>query len=449
MMCDSGAARSVVTRRFVQQHNLETFSLPSPIHVTGVTAGVEIITTAVTMRIKLRTGRIIKITAYVLPVDEPWAAVVPSSVPPWLKQVENRLADPGLLAAAGRTLSYDALLSGDVLVSLQVVPVLFRKFFALQESLAGIIPRGTYAYGDKASNDAVVRIQRVSARQRDPSPATLEQEERDRHYDELRMLDLERERLVFEGPTTESDVDAANRKEAELQAFLSTIQRADDGRMVVTLPKDPRYKDLITRNSWSANRRLQSTLKAMKEDPVIRDGLTQTKEYMVCEGVLKLTSVDELDRVAAEKGRPWTELSFRGVLRPESKTTPVRLVISGDNKDIGGKSTNDWFDSGVNVLPHIPQVITHLRMHKQFILTDLKKAFYQIALSEEDRDLLVFKWPNLKEDGSVEYEYYSFQRLAMGIMPAPAELNGCSVQFQFKHRVLFNPHACVNHRANG
>jgi hypothetical protein len=58
--------------------------LPSPIHVTGVTAGVEIITMAVTMRIKLRTGRIIEITAYVLPVDEPWAAVVPSSIPPWL-----------------------------------------------------------------------------------------------------------------------------------------------------------------------------------------------------------------------------------------------------------------------------------------------------------------------------------------------------------------------------
>ncbi len=323
-------------------------------------------------------------------------------------------------------MSYDALLSGDVLVSLQVVPVLFRKFFALQELLAGIIPRGTYAYGDKASNDTVVSIQRVSARQRDPSPATLEQEERDRQYDKLRMLNLERERLVFEGPTTESDVDAANRKEAELQAFLGTIQRADDGRMVVTLPKDPRYKDLITRNLWSANRRLQSTLKTMKEDPIIRDGLTQTKEYMISEGVLKLTSVDELDGIAAEKGHPWTELSFRGILRPESKTTPVRLVISGDNKDIGGKSTNDWFDSGVNVLPHIPQVITHLRMHKQFILTDLKKAFYQIALSDEDRDLLVFKWSNLKDDGSVDTSTIPFRGcMAMGIKPAPAELNGC------------------------
>jgi hypothetical protein len=49
-------------------------------------------------------------------------------------------------------------------------------------------------------------------------------------------------------------------------------------------------------------------------------------------------------------------MSFRGVHRPESKTTPVRWVISGDNKDPGGKSTNDWFKAGVNVLHEIPNV---------------------------------------------------------------------------------------------
>jgi hypothetical protein len=73
-------------------------------------------------------------------------------------------------------------------------------------------------------------------------------------------------------------------------------------------------------------------------------------------------------------------------------------------------------------------------MHLQFILADLKKAFYQVQLSAEDCDLLVFRWPNIGENGEVSYEYYSFERLAMGIKCAPAALNCCL-------RKLFRQHA--------
>ncbi len=63
----------------------------------------------------------------------------------------------------------------------------------------------------------------------------------------------------------------------------------------------------------------------MTTNPIIRKGLVSTKNYMVKEGVLKLTSEDELNYIAQEHGRPWTELSFRGSYRPESKQRQYNL----------------------------------------------------------------------------------------------------------------------------
>jgi hypothetical protein len=436
MMCDNGAGRTSMTRRLVREFSLPVKKLDPPVQVTGVTPGVLLIEEQATIYVQLKGSQVYALEALVLPFDEPWFAHVPCNLPNFVREQAFALADPDIVTAAGQQLPYDMLLAGDVMVRFRIALGHCEGDFALQTSYAGWIPRGIWHGGEcEDPNLQHVSVKRLFVAQ-DKRMSQFEQEERDREYDELRMLELEQDHIQFHEPgTTVKDYSAmAADKENELVAFMEKIEQRDDGRMVVNLPKDPAYKQLITRNSRSAEHRLQATMRSMQKNPIIREGLEKTKDYMVNTGVLKRTTVANLDAIAQKKGRDWTELSFRGVYRPESKSTPVRLVISGDNKDMRGHSTNEWFQAGVNVLPAIPNVVTHLRMHKQFILADLSKAFYQVELSDEDSDLLVFRWPRLQKDGSVEYEYYVFARLAMGIKPAPAALNCCL-------RKLFRAHA--------
>ena len=92
---------------------------------------------------------------------------------------------------------------------------------------------------------------------------------------------------------------------------------------MVVLPKEPVYKELITNNKWSAEKRLQSAIRSMERSTEMQKGLHHMKTYMVDNGIIKPTTKQTLYAVAKEKERNWTELAFRGVLRPASSTTPV------------------------------------------------------------------------------------------------------------------------------
>jgi hypothetical protein len=115
-------------------------------------------------------------------------------------------------------------------------------------------------------------------------------------------------------------------------------------------------------------------------------------------------------------------LSHHAVVRMDSETTPVRVVINGNTKESGGFSSNDWLSSSLNVLPLIHKIIFNARMNPVFIVADISKAFMQVVLALEDQWLLVIQWPRCT-DGAWQVETYRFKHMPWGIACAPAMLN--------------------------
>ena len=118
------------------------------------------------------------------------------------------------------------------------------------------------------------------------------------------------------------------------------------------------------------------------------------------------------------------------------------MVINGNAKDFGKTSSNDFLDCGVNVLPHINQILTQARVKNFFVLGDIAKAFLQVQLAPEDQHLLVFRWPIKRTDGTYDYEFYRFERLPWGINCAPFILNA-AIRFLYREFAKNNPNMWI------
>ena len=63
---------------------------------------------------------------------------------------------------------------------------------------------------------------------------------------------------------------------------------------------------------------------------------------------------------------------------------------------------NDYLDNGPNFIPPIFQILTRFRAKPIAVVSDVEKAFFQISIDENDRDLLRFPWyPTPKKDRSL------------------------------------------------
>jgi hypothetical protein len=79
------------------------------------------------------------------------------------------------------------------------------------------------------------------------------------------------------------------------------------------------------------------------------------------------------------------------VYRPSSKTTPLRPVFDASCKIDQNKSLNECLYKSPNLLDLLASFILRFRENTK-AFTDIRRAFLNIWLAEEDRDYLHFLW---------------------------------------------------------
>jgi hypothetical protein len=127
------------------------------------------------------------------------------------------------------------------------------------------------------------------------------------------------------------------------------------------------------------------------------------------EGIMERVSLDGVDRNCSY-------FPHRPVIKETSKTTPVRPVFDASCRSAGHASLNECLEKGPNLLEVIPSIISRFRWRKIGVVSDIRKAFLQIQVKDEDRDYLRFLW---WEDESKKIVELRHCRVVFGVTSSP------------------------------
>lgn len=231
--------------------------------------------------------------------------------------------------------------------------------------------------------------------------------------------------------------------------FKSTHSRDSTGRYIVRLPLKS-STNLLGNSYIAAHHCLNRILKKFRKDESYKElyknfmkeyeqlghmvrisqnssRKTQSGEFTACVTGGGMTLAPDASktsgglRVLSEGTQARTSscatyyLPNHGVLRPESKTTKLRVVFNGSCPTSTGHSLNDIMHTGQNLLLDITDVLTWIRHHRHIFATDITKMYRQINVHKDDWDLQRILWL----DEELNEAHYQLITVTYGTKAAP------------------------------
>ncbi|UYV67994.1 hypothetical protein LAZ67_5002740 [Cordylochernes scorpioides] len=190
------------------------------------------------------------------------------------------------------------------------------------------------------------------------------------------------------------------------QHFLNTVHQLEDGRFCVGLPWLGNQEG-IPSNRHIAERRLFNTTRKLRAKGIFSEYDRVFQEWLA-EGVIEKVSPEDLNRDCHY-------LPHHPVVKANSNTTKIRPVFDASCKDKGNLSLNDCLASGPNVIEQIPAILLKFREKAIGVIADIRKAFLQIEVKEEDRDYLRFLWWK----NNHQIQVFRHKRVVFGVTCSP------------------------------
>ena len=80
-------------------------------------------------------------------------------------------------------------------------------------------------------------------------------------------------------------------------------------------------------------------------------------------------------------------------MTPEKTTTKIRIVFDASAKTKkGSQSLNENLHRGPIILEDLCGLLMRFRINRVALIADVEKAFHQVGLQPEDRDVTQFLW---------------------------------------------------------
>ena len=196
------------------------------------------------------------------------------------------------------------------------------------------------------------------------------------------------------------------KEDTTLKVFKESTHRDENGRYEVSLAWRPNKS--IQSNYDNAYKRYVNTKKHLKSNLELNEEYDKVFEAYLKDGIIEPVKND------GEMAEVLYYLPHHPVFKPSSSTTKIRPVFDGSSKNEEGYSLNDILDPGPSLLPLLFDVLLRFRYSNIVLISDITKAFLQIAVKECDRDALRFFW---KE------QIFRFKRVCFGISCSPFLLN--------------------------
>ena len=174
--------------------------------------------------------------------------------------------------------------------------------------------------------------------------------------------------------------------------------------------KDP---NLLPDNKSLALKRLETTERRLKSNPDQAKTYDEQMTEMVKMDFCRKLSEDDVKNY---KG-PVHYIPHHAVIRPEKKSTPVRIVFNSSSVFQGHK-LNDYWMKGPDLLNNLFGVVLRFREREVAVVGDISKMYHRILVPERDQQVHLFLWRNLET--SREPDVYVKTVLTFGDKPAPA-----------------------------
>ena len=180
-------------------------------------------------------------------------------------------------------------------------------------------------------------------------------------------------------------------KDPILNDFTENIERLDD-RYTVALPWKPNMRHKLVSNRANALKRLKSLDNRLNKSETLKTQYNDFFKNMFNQGI-----IEDVDPKTPIEG-PIFYLPHHPVVKEHSSTTKVRPVFDASAKGYNNISLNDCMEAGPNFLPDLPAVLIRFRRWKIALTADITKAFLQVGVHVNDRDVHRFLW---NDDGNI------------------------------------------------
>ena len=216
------------------------------------------------------------------------------------------------------------------------------------------------------------------------------------------------ETLGMREPVQENEDDKA------LQKFNETIH-FEVGRYQVTLPwkeESPslptNYELAMGRLRSQVNRLSRNDKHLQKYDAIIQD--------QVQKGIVEVVPDEDCTTTLRHY------IPHHEVLTPEKTTTKLRIVFDASAKTRKkNQSLNERLHRGPVILEDLCGLLLRFRLHKVALVPDVEKAFLQVGLQPDDRDVTRFLWSKDPSKPTLEknVQVLRFTRVPFGMISSP------------------------------
>jgi hypothetical protein len=198
--------------------------------------------------------------------------------------------------------------------------------------------------------------------------------------------------------------------------FKEQLARNTEGWYETGLPWRANHPPLPN-NERGSVRRLGNLVKRLEKQPEL---MTKYDEIIR----------DQIDQGIVEKVTPSSVpannefyIPHKPVVRETAESSKVRVVYDASaNAYEKAPSLNDCLETGPPLQNLLWSVLTRNRFYPIAVAGDLKQAFLQVRVKEEDRNALKFHW--LKDTDTKEIETLRFTRVPFGLTSSPFLLGG-------------------------
>ena len=197
----------------------------------------------------------------------------------------------------------------------------------------------------------------------------------------------------------------------------------------MSLPwKSEEERSKLLNNEKMARSRLDQLTHRLNSDPQLKNKYHGMFSEMHNEGILE--EVPESEICCSHS---MFYLPHQPVVKESSLTTNVRPVFDASAKGFNGVSLNDCLETGPNMMPDLPAILLHFKRWRIALSADVTKAFIQIRVSRQYRNVHRFLW----DDHGVVRRMRCV-RLPFGNKSSPFLLNAT-----IKHHLSQCPHSRV------